>query len=180
MMFQPMILSTAAMAARAGLLGALVLGAAGCAMGPCTGNPLTDNISCVQSGINSGQYQRRVEERQTEAQEKQRQVEAAKAENQRLQDQIADTKVQEQSLRARLAAQRTELDRLADQINRQAGQGQLSPGESSLRRAQVDYLRQRQAALQQQGADNRELQQKAAALQREIDDLKAALAKSKI
>ena len=111
---------------------------------------------------------------------KQRQVEAAKAENQRLEGQIADAKVQEQSLRAKLAAQRTELDRLADQINRQAGQGQLSQGESSLRRAQVDYLRQRQAALQQQGTDNRELQQKAAALQREIDELKAALEKSKL
>ncbi len=174
------ILSTTAMTARAGLLGALIVATAGCATGPCTGDPLTDNISCVQSGINSGQYQRRVEARQSEAQDKQRQVEAAKAENQRLEDQIADAKVQEQSLRGKLAAQRTELDRLADQINRQAGQGQLSPGESSLRRAQVDYLRQRQAALQQQGADNREMQQKAAALQREIDDLKAALAKTKI
>jgi peptidoglycan hydrolase CwlO-like protein len=168
------------MAVRAGVIGMLTLGAAGCASGPCTGNPLTDNISCVQSGINTGQYQRRVEERQTEAQEKQRQVEAAKAENERLQGQIADAKVQEQSLRAKLAAQRTELDRLADQINRQAGQGQLSPGESSLRRAQVDYLRQRQAALQQQGSENRERQQKAAALQHEIDELKAALEKSKI
>jgi chromosome segregation ATPase len=178
MMKQQRILSV--MTVKASLLGALLVGAAGCATGPCTGNPLTDNISCVQSGINTGQYQRRVEAREAEAQDKQRQVEAAKVENQRLQDQIADAKVQEQSLRAKLAAQRTELDRLADQINRQAGQGQLSPGESSLRRAQVDYLRQRQAALQQQGSDNREMQQKAAALQREIDDLKAALAKSKI
>lgn len=175
---QRRILSAVAM--KVGLLGALAVGAAGCATGPCTGNPLTDNISCVQSGINTGQYQRRVDAKEAEAQDKQRQVEAAKAENQRLQDQIADAKVQEQSLRAKLAAQRAELDRLSAQINSQAGQGQLSPGESSLRRAQVDYLRQRQAALQQQGTDNREMQQKAAALQREIDDLKAALAKSRI
>lgn len=179
MKFQRFLLTTGRVM-RASALAVLALGAAGCASGPCTGNPLTDNISCVQTGINSGQYQRRVEEKQTEAQERQRQADAAKAENERLQGQIADAKVQEQSLRAKLAAQRTELDRLADQINRQAGQGQLSPGESSLRRAQVDYLRQRQAALQQQGAENREMQQKAAALQREIDDLKAALEKSKI
>jgi chromosome segregation ATPase len=156
------------------------LAVAGCAGGPCTGNPLTDSLSCVQSGINTGQYQRRVEAREAEAQDKQRQVDAAKAENQRLQDQIADARTQEQTLRARLAEQRRELDRLSGQINRQAEQGQLSPGESSLRRAQVDYLRQRQAALPPPGNDNRELQQKAAALQREIDELKAALAKGKI
>lgn len=156
---------------------ALLLAVAGCASGPCTGNPLTDNVQCVGRGIDSGQYQRRVAERETEAQDAQRRADAAKAENQRLGDQLADAKVQEQSLRNRLAAQRVELDRLADQINRQAGAGQLSPGESSLQRARVDHLRQRQAAVQQPGDTRAQQEQKAAALQREIDEMKAALAK---
>ena len=160
-------------------LGLLMWSLVGCSTAPCTGNPNTDSISCVQSGINSGAYQRRVDDKQAEAQQKQREVEAARAENDRLQSQIADARAQEQSLRARIAAQRTELDRLSGQISQLAAEGQLSPGEASMRRAQLDYIRQRQTALQQSGSNARELQQKAATLQGEIDALNAALARAK-
>ena len=65
---------------------------AACSMSPCTGNPMTDPVDCVQRGVNSGLYERRVEERQAEARDKQRQVELARAENERLQADIADAR----------------------------------------------------------------------------------------
>jgi chromosome segregation ATPase len=160
---------------------ALILGSAGaCSTAPCTGNPNTDSISCVQAGISSGQYQRRVEERQAEARDKQRQVDQARAENERLQMQIADAKSQEAALRAKLASQRAEIEKMAVQVNRATTGGQLSPGESALVRAQVDLLKQRQTALEQAKLQNREMQARAAALQREIDELKASLERRKI
>jgi chromosome segregation ATPase len=150
---------------------ALILGSAGaCSTAPCTGNPNTDSISCVQAGISSGQYQR----------DKQRQVDQARAENERLQMQIADAKSQEAALRAKLASQRAEIEKMAVQVNRATTGGQLSPGESALVRAQVDLLKQRQTALEQAKLQNREMQARAAALQREIDELKASLERRKI
>jgi chromosome segregation ATPase len=133
----------------------------------------------VQSGISSGQYQRRVDARQVEAVDKQRQVEVAIAESDRLQGEIAASRERERVIRARIASQRAELSRLSGDIDRLAGQGDLTPGEAGMRRAQVDYLQQRQTALQQSPADNPDLQKKAAALQNDIDALSKALARVK-
>ncbi len=169
---------------KAGLLGALALACVGCSGGPCTGNPNTDSVWCVQSGINSGTYQARVDAREAEARQAQQQVEVAKAENRSLEGQIADARYQEATLRNKLAAQRAELSRLASQIDAAQRAGTLTPGESDLQRAQVERLRQRQAELEQaklqNREQNREMQQKAEALQREIDRLKADLAARRI
>jgi hypothetical protein len=151
-----------------------------CSMSPCTGNPMTDPVDCVQRGVNSGLYERRVEERQAEARDKQRQVELARAENERLQADIADARARETALRARIQAQRVELDRMAREVRIAADAGRMTPGESSLAQAQLDLLRQRQAALQQANLQNREMQQKAESLEHEIAVLKASLEKRKI
>ncbi len=164
---------------RASLLGLLACAAAGCSA-PCTGNPNTDSVWCVQSGISSGNYQRRVDAREAEARDKQAQVEAARAENADLEGKIADSRAREAALRSRLAAQRTELDRLSEQIAAATRAGSLTPGESELQRAQVERLRQRQAELERSRLENREMQQKAEALQREIEQLKAGLAARRI
>lgn len=165
---------------RAIAVAALAATAAGCSMQPCTGNPLTDPVDCVQRGMNSGLYGRRVEEREAEAHEKQRQVDVARAENARLQSEIADARAREANLRARIQAQRAELDRMASVVRTAADAGRMTPGESSLAQAQLDLLRQRQAELQRANLQNRKMQQKAEALEREISALKASLEKRKI
>lgn len=48
-----------------------------------------------------------------------------------------------------------------------------------MRRAQLDYLQQRQMVLQQYSGDWPELKEKAAALQRDIDALTKALARAR-
>lgn len=165
---------------RAAAVAALATAAAACSMSPCTGNPMTDPVDCVQRGMNSGLYERRVEERQAEARDKQRQVELARAENERLQADIADARARETALRGRIQAQKVELDRMARELRSAAEAGRMTPGESSLAQAQLDLLRQRQAALQQANLQNREMQQKAESLEREIAVLKASLEKRKI
>ncbi len=154
-------------------------GATACSTAPCTGDPNTDSLSCVQSGISSGQYQRRVNARQAEAADKQRQVEVAMAESDRLQGEIASARKREQVLRAKITGQQAELSRLSADIDRLAAQGDLSPGEVGMRRAQVNYLQQRQTGLQQSPGDDPELQKKAATLQSDIDALSKALSRVK-
>jgi chromosome segregation ATPase len=163
------------------IIGFLLACTAGCASGPCTGNPATDDLRCASAGVFSGSYQRQVTEKEANAKALQAQAQAAREENQRLDGQIADAKRQESSLRRQITAQRAELDNMTAQVNAAAAQGKLSEGETDLRRAQIERLQRQQAALQNQStADRKELEQKAIALQREIDELKAALAKRTI
>ncbi|HTR86318.1 MAG TPA: hypothetical protein VMI56_17685 [Reyranella sp.] len=157
----------------------LALAVGGCSSAPCTGNPATDSLMCVQQGINTGAYDRRVADARAEASEAQRRAADARAENERLQGQIADAQAQQQALRAKIAGQRRDLDQMSARIAKLQADGALSPGESSLQLAQLDYLRKRQQELAQSQAATRELQQKAAALQADIDALNAALAKVK-
>lgn len=145
----------------------------GCSTANCTGNPNTDSANCIV--FNSGMYKERVERREAEAREKTEQVAVARARNEQLQTELAGSKAEEADIRARLATQRAELDRLAAQIERASRSGAMTPGESSMQRLQIERLRQQQAALQQSNVQNREMQQKAVALQREIDQLKASL-----
>lgn len=150
-------------ARRCVLLG-LVAALPACESAPCTGDPRTDGLNCASAGVSSGEYQRRSEERMATAEDRQRQARDMRAENDRLQ--------------GRIASQRGDIDRLSVEVNRAVGQGRLSEGEAAIRRAQIERLRRQQATLQQQpGGENRELLQKIEALQREIEDLKAALAR---
>lgn len=157
----------------AGMALALLALAGGCSTANCTGNPNTDSANCII--FNSGVYKERVEQREAEAREKTEQVAVARARNEQLQTELAGSRAQEADIRARLASQRVELDRLSAQIERASRSGAMSPGESSMQRLQVERLRQQQVALQQSNVQNREMQQKAVALQREIDQLKASL-----
>lgn len=156
----------------------ILLAVAACSNEPCTGNPATDSLSCLQA--NGPLYRQRVQAAEAEARDKQRQVADAKARNEQLQTQLADSRAQEADLRARIAAQRSDLDRLSAAIARAKAAGEMSEGEASMRRAQIEHLKRRQAELEQQAADNREKQQKAAALQREIDELKTSMGRRSI
>jgi hypothetical protein len=149
---------------------ALIATTAGCASGPCTGDPRTDDLACASQGVFSGGYQQRVAERQAIADERQQQARYLRAENQSLEAQIA-------SLNSRIAAQRQELNRLGSALQQASAQGQLTPAEAAIRQAQLDRLNRQQQALQQSKAQTAELQKKADALQKEIDDLKASLAR---
>jgi septal ring factor EnvC (AmiA/AmiB activator) len=167
--------------ARLLLIVGLGLLAGACATGPCgPANATTDSLGCAARNMNNGTYDRERAEQQAAAAAMQQRAQTLAAENRQLSANVQQAKAQSASLRGQIAAQKAEIDSLDRQIAQAGQRGQIAAAELEERRRKIEQLRAAQRSLQDQPGDSPEMQQKVQALQREIEGLKASLARRAI
>jgi chromosome segregation ATPase len=155
--------------------------AGACATGPCgPANATTDSLGCAAQNMNNGSYDRQRAEQQAAAAAMQQRAQTLAAENRELTGRVQQAKAQSASLRGQIAAQKAEIDSLDRQIAQAAQSGRIAATELADRRRKIEQLRAAQASLQGQQEDSPEMRQKVEALQREIEGLKASLARRAI